>query len=110
MIYTTLLNIAVFQGIILSAIILKSPLFKSIANKYLAYAILTLSILLLNLVFEIADAFSAIPLLRFIDNVEWAFIFPVFIFLFVINQVNHPVKNSKKTTVAIRSFWVFSHY
>ncbi len=96
MIYTTLLNIAVFQGIILSAIILKSPLFKSIANKYLAYAIFTLSILLLNLVFEIADAFSVSPFLRFIDNIEWAFILPVFIFLFVVNQVNHPVKNSKK--------------
>ncbi len=96
MIYTTLLNIAVFQGIILSVIIIRSPLFKSNANNYLAYAIFTLSILILNLVFEITNAFSAIPLLRFIDNIEWVLIFPVFIFLFVINQVNHPLKSSKK--------------
>ncbi len=96
MIYTTLLNIAIFQGIILGIIILKSPLFKSIANKYLAYAIFTLSLLLLNLVFEIAETFRTIPFLRFLDDIEWAFIFPVFIFLFVINKVNHPIKNSKK--------------
>ncbi|AXG72808.1 AraC family transcriptional regulator [Flavobacterium arcticum] len=96
MIYTTLLNIAIFQGIILGIIILKSPLFKSIANKYLAYAIFTLSILLLNLVFEISEAFNTISFLRFFDHIEWAFLFPVFIFLFVVNQANHPVKNSKK--------------
>lgn len=96
MIYTTLLNIAIFQGILLGLIILKSPLFKSIANKYLAYAIFTLSLLLLNLVFEISETFTIVPFLRFIDNIEWGFIFPVFIFLFVVNQVNHPVKNSKK--------------
>jgi len=96
LIYTSLLIIAIFQGIVLSVIILKSPLFRSIANKYLAYAIFTLSILILNLVFELTEAFSTIPFLRFIDNIEWAFIFPVFILLFVINQVNHPVRNSKK--------------
>ncbi|ADV50580.1 transcriptional regulator, AraC family [Cellulophaga algicola DSM 14237] len=101
MIYITLLNIAIFQGIILSIIILKSPLFKGVANKYLAYAIFTLSLLLLNLVFEITEAYNTIPLLRFFDDIEWAFIFPVFIFLFVVNKVNHPIKNSKKL------WWMF---
>ncbi|MCK0136112.1 helix-turn-helix domain-containing protein [Arenibacter sp. S6351L] len=96
MIYTTLLNIAIFQGIVLSVVILKSPLFRSTANKYLAYAIFTLSILILNLVFELTEAFSTIPFLRLLDNIEWAFVFPVFILLFVVNQVNHPVRNSKK--------------
>ncbi len=96
MIFTALLNIAVFQGIVLGVIILKSPLFKSNANKYLAYAIFTLSLLILNLVFEIVEIYETIPLLRFIDNIEWAFIFPVFIFLFIVNKVNHPIKNSKK--------------
>ncbi len=96
MIFTTLLNIAIFQGVVLGIIILKSPLFKSNANKYLAFAIFTLSLLLLNLVFEIAEIYNTIPFLRFIDNIEWTFIFPVFIFLFIVNQVNHPIKHSKK--------------
>lgn len=95
MIFTILLSIAVFQGIVLGVIILKSPLFKSNANNYLAYAIFTLSLLILNLVFEIVEIYKTIPLLRLIDNIEWAFIFPVFIFLFIINQVNHPVRHSK---------------
>ncbi|WP_411031351.1 helix-turn-helix domain-containing protein [Spongiimicrobium sp. 3-5] len=96
MIYITLLNIAIFQGIVLGIIILKSPLFKSKANKYLAYAIFTLSLLLLNLVFEIVEIYNTIPLLRFIDNIEWGFILPVFIFLFTVHQVNHPIQHSKK--------------
>lgn len=77
-------------------IILKSPIFKSNANKYLAYAIFTLSLLLLNLVFEIVEIYNAIPYLRFIDNIEWALIFPVFVFLFIAHQVKHPIKQSKK--------------
>ena len=96
MIFTTFFNIAIFQGIILGAIILKSPLFKSNANKYLAYAIFTLSVLIANLVFEIIDIYEIIPFLLFLDDIEWAFLFPVFIFMFVIHQVNHPIKNSKK--------------
>ncbi len=49
----------------------------------------------MNLVFEIVDMYSAIPYLRFIDNIEWAFIFPVFIFLFIVHQVQHPVSKLK---------------
>jgi len=96
LIYIILLNIAIFQGIVLGIIILKSPLFRSTANKYLAFSIFTLSLLLLNLVFEIAELYDTLPLLRFIDDVEWAFIFPVFIFLFVANQINHPINQSKR--------------
>ena len=96
MIFISLLNIAIFQGIVLGAIILKSPLFKSKANNYLAYAILTLSLLLLNLIFEIVEVYNTVPVLRIIDNIEWGFLFPVFIFLFVINRINHSSKQSKK--------------
>lgn len=96
MIYTTLLNIAIFQGIVLGIIILKSSLFNSKSNQYLAYAIFTLSLLLLNLVFEIEDAYSVFPFLRFIDDVETAFLLPVFIFLFIINRVDDAVKSRQK--------------
>lgn len=96
MILTTLLNIAIFQGMVLGLIILKAPLFRSKANKYFAYAIFTLSLLLLNLVLETVELYSVMPLLHIIDNIEWAFAFPVFIFLFVIHQVSHPIRHSKK--------------
>lgn len=96
MIFTIFFNTAIFQGLVLGAIILKSPLFKSNANRYLAYAIFALSVLIANLIFEIIDLYSSMPFLRFLDNVEWAFLFPVFIFMFVIHQVNHPIRNSKK--------------
>ena len=96
MIFTTFFNTAIFQGIVPGAIILKSPLFKSNANKYLAYAIFTLSLLITNLVFEIINIYNILPFLLFLDDIEWAFLFPVFIFMFVIHQVNHPIRNSKK--------------
>ena len=96
MIFTTFFNTAIFQGIVLGVIILKSPLFKSNANKYLAYAIFTLSLLITNLVFEIINIYNILPFLLFLDDIEWAFLFPVFIFMFVIHQVNHPIRNSKK--------------
>ena len=96
MIYTTLLNIAVFQGIVLGLIILKSSLFNSNSNKYLAYLLFTLSIILLNHVFEIEKVFTAYPFLRFIDDVEWSFLLPVFLFLFIINRIYDTVKSKQK--------------
>jgi len=97
LIYTTLLNIAIFQGIVLGVVILKSSLFNSKSNKYLAYLLFALSIVLLNYVFEIEDAFTSYPLLRFLDYIEWIFLLPVFIFLFIINRIDDTVKNRQRT-------------
>ncbi|MBE8726609.1 helix-turn-helix domain-containing protein [Flavobacterium hungaricum] len=97
MIYTTLLNIAVFQGIILGIIILKSSLFNSNSNKYLAYLLFALSIILLNYVFELEHVFKTYPLLRFIDVIDWIFLLPVFTFLFIINRINDAVKKRQNT-------------
>lgn len=107
MIYTTLLNIAIFQGIVLGFIIIKSPLFNSSSNKYLAYAIFTLSILLLNLVLEIEEAYDSYPFLHFIDDVEWAFLLPVFIFLLTINRIDDAIKNRQKKVLVFIPF-IFS--
>jgi AraC-like DNA-binding protein len=96
LIYITFLNIAIFQGIVLGLIILKSSLFNSNSNKYLAYLLFTLSIILLNHVFEIEDTFTTYPFLRFIDNIEWIFLLPVFIFLFIINRIHNTVKSKQK--------------
>ena len=96
MIYTTLLNIAIFQGIVLGLIILKSSLFNSNSNKYLAYLLFTLSIILLNHVFEVEDAFTPYPFLRFIDHIEWVFLIPAFLFLFIINRIDDTIKSKQK--------------
>ncbi|MBA9072709.1 AraC-like DNA-binding protein [Flavobacterium gossypii] len=94
--YTTLLNIAIFQGIVLGLLILKSSLFNSNSNKHLACLLFTLSILLLNHVLELEGAYTPYPFLHFIDDVEWAFLVPVFIFLFIINRIDDAVKNKQK--------------
>lgn len=96
LIYTTLLNIAIFQGTVLGLVILRSSLFNSKSNKYLAYLLFALSFVLLNYVFEIEDTFTAYPFLRFFDDIEWVFLLPVFIFLFIINRIDDTVKNRQK--------------
>lgn len=96
MIKLTLLNIAIFQGIVIGTILLKSPFFKSKANKYLAFAIFSLSYSLLNIVMDITNVFKFYPILKFIDKIDATMLFPVFIFFFVLHQVDHPKKHSKK--------------
>lgn len=96
MIYTTLLNIAIFQGLVLGLVILRSSLFNSNSNKYLAYLLFTLSILLLNYVFELEEAYTSYPFLHFIDNVEWSLLLPVFLFLFIVNRIDDTVKSKQK--------------
>lgn len=95
MIYTALLNIAIFQGIVLGLIILKSSIFNSDSNKYLAYLLFTLSIILLNHVFDIQDAITPYPFLRFIDDIEWIFLIPAFLFLFIINRIDDTAKSKQ---------------
>lgn len=97
MIYTTLLNIAIFQGIVLGLIILKSSLFNSNSNKYLAYLLFTLSIILLNHVFEVEEVYTPYPFLGFIQNIEWVFLIPAFLFLFIINRIDDTVKSKQKS-------------
>lgn len=97
MIYTALLNIAIFQGIVLGFVILRSSLFNSKSNKYIAYLLFTFSVILLNHVFDIQDAFTPYPLLQFINDIEWVFLLPVFLFLFIVNRIDEEVKNKQKT-------------
>jgi len=96
LIYTTLLNIAIFQGIVLGLIILKSSLFNSNSNKYLAFLIFTLSIKLLTHVFDIQQVFTSYPLLSFIDDIEWVFLIPAFIFLFIKKRTDNTGKSKQK--------------
>tara|TARA_R110002126_G_scaffold66768_5_gene169571 strand:+ start:688 stop:1824 length:1137 start_codon:yes stop_codon:yes gene_type:complete len=96
LIYTTLLNIAVFQGMVLGFIILKSSLFNSNANKYLAYLLFTLSIELLKHVFETQKVFTSYPMLNIIEDTEWVFLIPAFLFLFATNRIDTTSKGKQK--------------
>ncbi|WP_238698597.1 helix-turn-helix domain-containing protein [Flavobacterium circumlabens] len=70
----------------------------------MAYAIFTLSILLLNLVLDMGGAYNSIPFLRLLDDVEWAFLLPVFLFIFILRRVDHTTKNNKKTLLLFVPF------
>lgn len=104
MIKLTLLNIGLFQGIVIGSILLHSPFFKSKTNQYLAFAIFTLSLSLLNLVLDITQTFESYQFLKVVDIIDSALLFPIFILLFVIHQINHPQKNAKKL------YWLFTLY
>lgn len=95
MLFLILLNISIFQGIILGILLLNSPLFKSKTNAFLAFAVLSLSFSLLNYVLDEFGVYETIPDLIFIDSVDSALIFPIFIFLYIIHLVNHKLKESK---------------
>ncbi len=104
MLLNTLLNIAIFQGVILGIIILRSPLFKSKANTYLALMIFSLSIAILNLVLERVDAYATMPYLLFLDNIEFAFVIPVFLLLYVMKLIDLPITRSKQ------NIWLFTPF
>ncbi|MEM6895389.1 MAG: AraC family transcriptional regulator [Bacteroidota bacterium] len=101
MIYLILLNIAIFQGIVLGIVILKSKAFRTKANAYLAYLILVLSFLLTNPALDLGGAYHHFPFLVHIHDVETAFLVPAFLLLFILNKGEHPLKNSK------RLIWLF---
>lgn len=64
----------------------------------------TLSILLLNHVLELEGTYIPYPFLRFLDDVEWAFLLPAFLFLFVINRIDDTVKSKQKTYLCFIPF------
>ena len=81
---------------VLGFIILKSSLFNSNANKYLAYLLFTLSIELLKHVFEMQQVFTSYPFLTVINDIEWVFLIPAFLFLFVTNRLESTSKSKQK--------------
>lgn len=57
----------------------------------------SLSILLLTHVLEIEDTFSSYPLLHFIEDIQWAFLLPAFLFLFIVKQIDLPFQRKPKS-------------
>lgn len=96
MLFTILLIVSVIEGFLLGIYILISKKLNVSGNKFLAYSIISLSILLLNMIFEVTGIFEKFPLLIFIDDIEWSFLIPTFIFFFILHRVEHPLRKSKK--------------
>ncbi|MCW2120411.1 helix-turn-helix domain-containing protein [Flavobacterium sp. 7A] len=57
----------------------------------------TLSIELLKHVSEIQHVFTSYPFLQFIDDIEWVFLIPVFLFLFVINRIDKTSRGQQRS-------------
>lgn len=88
--------IGAIQGLLIAFFILYSPFFRNKVNNYLAYAILCLSILMMNEALEGLRFFQNHPVLEVLFNdIEWVFIFPIFILLYVIYAVDSPLKKKK---------------
>ncbi|MEL6811111.1 MAG: helix-turn-helix domain-containing protein [Bacteroidota bacterium] len=90
------LLVSSFQGFLLAALLIFSPFFKSKANNYLGYAIGILSIIMLNIFLDNIRLFNTYPKLGMVVDVEWAFLFPVLFFEYLIRVTNHRLSNSKK--------------
>lgn len=91
-----LLLISASQGFIFGLVILFSPFFKNNSNRYLAYSILILSLLMLNIFLANIGFWKAYPLLEFIYDIEWVFLFPVTFFIYILKTIEHPLGNSKQ--------------
>ncbi len=88
----------------LGVVILRSPIFKSDANKYLAYAVIGLSFAMLSLAYEFTEDYPRDFLPFIIDIFSSGALFPVLILLFIVNQVDHPLRRSGK-----RWWWFLPH-
>lgn len=92
----TLLNIGIFQGLVIGGIIFRSPIFRSKANNYLAFALIALSISLLNFVLDDTGMYRTFPPLLFFDVIDSALLFPTLILFYVVYRVEPPLKQQKR--------------
>ncbi|MEO9871031.1 helix-turn-helix domain-containing protein [Ekhidna sp.] len=88
--------IAIAFGFFMGSLILYKPFFKSATNNYLAYAILIISILMLNIVLMVEGVYYEYDLLTIFYDIEWVFLFPVFLFIFVLKRIDHKLDGRKE--------------
>ncbi|TCI92279.1 helix-turn-helix domain-containing protein [Tenacibaculum sp. M341] len=91
-----LFSIAIFQGAVIGFTLLNSPFFKSKSNRFLAFALFSASWILLDISLEITDSYKTYPFLKFIEIFDALLLFPSFILLFVMHQVQSYDTISKK--------------
>lgn len=101
MLKLVLLSIAIFQGMVIGVILLVSPFFKNKANKFLAFALFSISFSLFKVALDITKMFEVYPFLRILEVIDSEVLLPVFIFLFIANQLNFSKFNIRKM------FWLF---
>ncbi|WP_344785815.1 helix-turn-helix domain-containing protein [Postechiella marina] len=96
-----LLSISIFQGTLISLVLLFSPFFKNKANKFLAFALFSISFSLLKVALDITQLFEAYHFLRILEVIDSEALLPVFIFLFIANQINYSKLERRKV------LWLF---
>ncbi|MBD1261528.1 AraC family transcriptional regulator [Maribacter polysiphoniae] len=83
-------------GFALGLTILFKPFLKSNTNKYLGYAVLIVSFIMLNIVLKETGFYDEYDLLYILYDIEWIFLFPVFIFFFVLKSIGHELTTYKE--------------
>lgn len=91
-----LFSIAIFQGAVIGFTLLNSPFFRSKSNRFLAFALFSVSWILLDISLEITDSYKTYPFLKFIEIFDALLLFPSFILLFVMHQIQSYDTISKK--------------
>lgn len=91
-----LFSIAIFQGVVIGFTLLNSPFFKSKSNRFLAFALFSVSWILFDITLEITDSYKTYPFLKFVEIFDALLLFPSFILLFVMHQVQSSDSIAKK--------------
>lgn len=89
------LIITVVFSIALALTILKVQFFKSSASKFFAYAILVLALLMSNMILYELSFFETYDVFKIVYDIEWLFLFPVFIFFFYTKKIKNHFHNYK---------------
>ena len=88
--------INIIFGFVLGLTILFKPFLKSNTNKYLGYAVIIVSLIMLNIVLKETGFYDEYDLLYIFYDIEWIFLFPTFIFFFVIKSIGHELTTYKE--------------
>ncbi|MEM6700626.1 MAG: hypothetical protein AAF599_19635, partial [Bacteroidota bacterium] len=92
-----LILVSLLQGVLLGILLLSGRLFKSAINKFLAFFILALSVIGLDDWLSSRDYDEKYYFIDFFgDDIPWILICYVFVFVYFLKSVRHPLSNSRK--------------
>ncbi|MCK0158200.1 helix-turn-helix domain-containing protein [Cellulophaga sp. F20128] len=90
-----LLNIIL--GFVFGALLVFKATLTSKTNKYLGYAVWVISFIMLNGLLKEMGFYDEYDLLTIFYDIEWIFLFPVFIFVYIIKATKHNLSKTKET-------------
>lgn len=103
-----LILVSLLQGVLLGILLLSGRLFKSAINKFLAFFILALSVIGLDDWLSSRDYDEKYYFIDFFgDDIPWILICYVFVFVYFLKSVRHPLSNSRKLWWLTVPFFVF---